>query len=309
VRLLCLVTAVAICAFTSVRERKSHSLVSMVQSDLQNSKIGFVGCGTMSAALVRGLCTLPAPPSVVTVSPRNARKASALFEEFPQRVRVAKSNQQVVDQSDVVFIGVLPAIAEDTVRSLKFKPTHTVISLVSTAQMEALREWCVNVPASNVVRAIPLPPVAKHKGATVLTPQHPLALAIFEALGTPVAVESEAEMKKLMTISTLMGQFYAQQRAAQQWLEGQGIEAALAAKYIGAIYHCISYDSRNPSAHTFDELVSEQTAGGLNEQVVRELTEAGAFTALTDSLDGALARIEGRPAPKRNKRPYSSLED
>eukprot|EP00965_Chrysotila_dentata_P030609 1019135-Pleurochrysis_carterae.AAC.1 len=44
-------------------------------------------------------------------------------------------------------------------------------------------------------------------------------------------------------------------------------------------------------------------------QVVRELTEAGAFTALTDSLDGALARIEGRPAPKRNKRPYSSLED
>eukprot|EP00965_Chrysotila_dentata_P030610 1019135-Pleurochrysis_carterae.AAC.2 len=81
-------------------------------------------------------------------------------------------------------------------------------------------------------------------------------------------------MKKLMTISTLMGQFYAQQRAAQQWLEGQGIEAALAAKYIGAIYHCISYDSRNPSAHTFDELVSEQTAGGLNEQVAVPLADS-----------------------------------
>ena len=58
--------------------------------------------------------------------------------------------------------------------------------------------------------------------------------------------------------------------------------------------------------HTFDELVDEQTPGGLNEQVLREMTEAGAYTALHDSLDGCLARIQAQPAPKRNKRPYSS---
>ena len=55
-----------------------------------------------------------------------------------------------------------------------------------------------------------------------------------------------------------------------------------------------------------DELVHEQTPGGINEQVVRELTEAGAYRALDDTLDGILARIEGRPRPEKRKRPYES---
>jgi len=74
------------------------------------------------------------------------------------------------------------------------------------------------------------------------------------------------------------------------------------------VYHTVSCDAATPHEHTFEELVHEQTPGGLNEQVIREMTEAGAYSALTDSLDGALARIEGRPAPKRAKRPYSSIE-
>jgi hypothetical protein len=36
------------------------------------------------------------------------------------------------------------------------------------------------------------------------------------------------------------------------------------------------------------------------------MTEAGAYTALSDSLDGILARVEGRPAPQKRKRPYES---
>jgi hypothetical protein len=60
---------------------------------------------------------------------------------------------------------------------------------------------------------------------------------------------------------------------------------------------------------TFEELVHEQTPGGLNEQVIREMTEAGAYTALSDSLDNILARIEARPAPVRSTTPYSSAID
>ena len=44
-------------------------------------------------------------------------------------------------------------------------------------------------------------------------------------------------------------------------------------------------------------------------QVLRELTEAGAYKALSDSLDGALARIQQREAPKLKKIPYSSTAD
>ena len=40
-----------------------------------------------------------------------------------------------------------------------------------------------------------------------------------------------------------MGQLYAQQQAAQRWLVAQGIDRAVAAKYVGGVYHTISHDS------------------------------------------------------------------
>mmetsp|Transcript_23130 Transcript_23130/g.74904 ORF Transcript_23130/g.74904 Transcript_23130/m.74904 type:complete len:329 (+) Transcript_23130:3422-4408(+) len=276
-------------------------------SELVSSKTyGFVGTGTMSSAIVRGLATLNTPPAAILVSPRNAEKAAALCEAFPGLVTVAADNQAVLDGSEVIFIGVLPTITEETCRALSFKPTHMVVSLVSTAPLDGLRAWCAPVPHESVVRAIPLPPVAKHKGATILTPPHALVTAIFDSLGTAIPVETETMMRKMLPVTGLMGQFYAMQRATQAWVVGQGVPAEDAAKYVGAIFHCITYDTAEAGVETFDHLVKEQTPGGINEQVVRELTEAGAYTALSDSLDGILARVEGRPAPQKRKRPYQS---
>lgn len=270
------------------------------------ARYGFVGVGTMSSAIVRGLCTLDAPPPSVFLSPRNAEKSAKLAGEFPCVVRVAGSNQEVVDACDVVFIGVLPKQAEEVMRALKFTPKHTVVSLVSTAPIKLIRECCVPVPAEQVVRAIPLPPVARHRGACVMTPCHAAITTLFDALGTVVPVDDEATMKKMMPVTALMGQLYAQHSATQQWLEAQGVDAEAAAKWTGAAIHAMTYDSADATEHTFNELCDEQTPGGLNEQILREMTEAGAYAALTDSLDGALARIEGQPRAQKRKRPYTS---
>jgi pyrroline-5-carboxylate reductase len=279
---------------------------------MSDVKYGIVGVGTMSSAIVRGVCTLPVPPcSAVVLSPRGAAKSAALAAEFPALITVAADNQEVLDKADIIFIGVLPSQAEEVCRGLKFSERHTVVSLVSTTPMAVLHQVCAPVPVANIVRAIPLPPVAKHRGATVMTPPHTAISSLFGSLGTVVPLETEAMMKKMMPVSSLMGQFYAQQRATQQWLQQQDIDADAAAKWVGAVFHCISYDSATANSHTFNELVEEQTPGGINEQVVREFTEGGVYDALSDSLDGILARIEGRPAPKRQKIKYSSakLED
>mmetsp|Transcript_18451 Transcript_18451/g.47312 ORF Transcript_18451/g.47312 Transcript_18451/m.47312 type:complete len:299 (+) Transcript_18451:3-899(+) len=272
-------------------------------------RYGFVGVGTMSSAIVRGMCTLPTPPmqGEVVLSPRGAAKAAALAAEFPGAVKIASSNQEVIDSCDIILVGVLPKQCEEVLRELRFEARHTVVSLVSTAPMALLHEVCAPVPKDQVVRAIPLPPVAKHKGATVMSPPHPTVSALFGSLGTVVPVETEAMMKKMMPVTGLMGQLYAQHRATQQWLEAQGVDSAAAAKWTGAVFHTVTYDSAVASPQTFEELVHEQTPGGLNEQVIREMTEAGAYTALADSLDNCLARIEARPAPARTKRPYSSI--
>ena len=89
--------------------------------------IGFIGVGTMNSAIVRGLCTLPAPPERLVLSPRNAEKAAALAAEFPSLVSVAATNQAVVDAADVVFVGTLPAATEEVLRALKFRASQTVV--------------------------------------------------------------------------------------------------------------------------------------------------------------------------------------
>lgn len=139
-----------------------------------------------------------------------------------------------------------------------------------------------------------------------MTPRHAPVAALFSKLGTVVEVDSEEEMRKMIGITCLMGQLYAQQLAAQSWLQEQGVDAGAAARWVGAVYHTVSYDSATPGPDTFASLVEEQTPGGLNEQVLREMREAGASLALRDSLDDVLARIEGRPAAARARTAYSS---
>ena len=266
-------------------------------------RVGFVGTGTMSSAIVRGLCTLPEPPASVVVSPRNAQKAAALVAELPGRVSVGADNQAVVAASDLVFVGVLPAQTEAVVRALSLtRGRHQVISLVSTARLGDLREWCAPLEADAVAKAIPLPPVAEHAGATLLAPPMPIGDALFSALGSCVAVETEETLTSMLPVTCLMGTVYATQRATQDWLVGRGVPAPKAAAYVGAIFRTVTHDSAHADESTFDRLVNEQTPGGLNEQVVREMKEAGFFDVLTDSLDGALARVEGRPRPEGKRR-------
>jgi len=274
---------------------------------IADTTFGFVGCGTISTAVARGLCTLDTPPKAVFVSPRNAEKAAALLADFPGLVKVAASNQEVVDNATMVYLGLgspsRPTAAEDAIRELKFNENHTVVSLLSTASLESLKDWCSAGGAApkEIVRAIPLPPVAHHAGACIITPKHPLTMAVFEALGSSVAVDTEAEMMKMMPITCMMGQVYAQQQAAQKWLLEQGIEAAAAAKWVGAIYHTVTFDAKDASEGTFDKLVAEQTPGGLNEQVLSEMDAGGAWNTLQSALDGCLARIEGKERPAKRQ--------
>lgn len=252
------------------------SLVYM--PDFSDSTLGFVGIGTMNSAIVRGLCTLDKPPSAIVMSPRNAVKAAALHAEFPAITSIAENGQEVLDRSDIIFIGVLPKQCEDVLRALRFEARHTVVSLVSTTPMASLKELCA--PAGSVLRAIPLPPVAKHVGATVMCPPHPVVTPLFESLGTTVAVEEEEVLKKLMPVTCLMGQFYAQQQATQEWLEAQGVDAASAAKWTGAVFHTMSYDSAEAGSSTFKHLIDEQVRRAIALQRTSAIDHRRLFYAL-----------------------------
>lgn len=265
--------------------------------------IGVVGVGTMSSAMVRGLCAAGATAKFV-LSPRNAAKSAKLHAELPETVRVAKNNQEVVDSCQCVILAVLPKQADAVLSELTFRKGQQILSVIATVGLERLRNLAA--PATDCVVCVPLPAVAKRQGATIALPERPFAKAICSALGDYVPVENEVQFKLLQTITALMGDFYKRQLTAQQWLESKGMPKEQSAAWIGAVFKAMATDSAVAGPDTLQHLVGEQTPGGFNEMVWRDQEADGAYQALLHSLDSAHHRyctgqVDAELAPVRKR--------
>ncbi|CAE7676139.1 unnamed protein product [Symbiodinium necroappetens] len=132
---------------------------------------------------------------------------------------------------------------------------------------------------------------------------------MFGICGKCVSVESEAEFRRLLCITTLMGDFYKRQLTAQRWLSSNGVAEADAATWVGATFATFAADSSAAEADTFSKLVEEQTPGGLNEMVWKAQEADESYQSLAYSLDAVFHRLVAgaedlslAPAAKRLKR-------
>jgi pyrroline-5-carboxylate reductase len=91
-------------------------------------KIGFIGVGKITNAIVEGLCTASIQTKLF-LSPRNENTARHLAEKYGNVARL-KSNQEVIDQSQIIFIAVRPAAAKEVLQPLVFREDQIVVSLV-----------------------------------------------------------------------------------------------------------------------------------------------------------------------------------
>ncbi|WP_182084384.1 NAD(P)-binding domain-containing protein [Aureimonas sp. ME7] len=87
--------------------------------------LGFIGTGTIAAAMVDGL-----RGGDILVSPRGTAVPAELSARH-EGVRVADGNQSVVDGSDTVVLSVRPQVAEEIVRDLRFRRDQRVVSLIA----------------------------------------------------------------------------------------------------------------------------------------------------------------------------------
>jgi pyrroline-5-carboxylate reductase len=72
-------------------------------------RLGFIGTGTITSAVVEGFCTSGHPCSIL-VSPRNEQKARSLEARFSQ-VHRAASNQEVLNRCEVAVLALRPSAA------------------------------------------------------------------------------------------------------------------------------------------------------------------------------------------------------
>ena len=70
-------------------------------------KLGFIGTGKIASSVINGICTSKISYQKILVSPRNRNIAKNLKRKF-KKVSIAKTNQEIIDKSNWVFLAVTP---------------------------------------------------------------------------------------------------------------------------------------------------------------------------------------------------------
>ena len=253
-------------------------------------KIGFIGTGAITDAMVRGLLGKPVAVPHVMVSQRSADISAKLAAEFPL-VIVAGENQAIIDGCDTVVLAIRPQIAEEVTRPLQFREGQKIISVVAATSRQALLDW---IGADvRLTQAIPLPFVARRKGVTAVYPADTDTAAIFNVLGNTVECETKAEYDLLAAASALMATYFGILQHATEWLAQNGLPAEKGRAYLAPLFPGLSEVAVLAGKDTdFTDISREfATEGGLNEQVLLDFDGNGGSRALKEALSRVLERI------------------
>lgn len=260
--------------------------------DCSNLVIGFLGCGKISNAVARGYAGAPGnrKPKKIIVSPRNQEKAAALKADYPDLVEIAEKNEEVVEGSNVVFIGLVPEVAREVLPAMPFNSEHFVISMMAAVNYDEVVSL-TRVDPSKLVKTVPLPGAARRAGPILTVPPNEHGEAILRVVGTPVPCKEEKDMKPLITIAGHISPFYELMNVTQKWVVDQGLPAESARLYISAFYQALS-GAAAMSTDSFEDMVEEAaTPGGLNEQTTNFLRSTEHYNLHRQSLDTVLDRL------------------
>ena len=253
-------------------------------------KLGFIGTGKIASSVITGISTSKISFQKIIVSPRNRNIAQKLKKRF-RKVNIAKTNQEVVDKCNWVFLSVTPKVGKKILPKLKFRSNQKVVSFIATINLAQLKKFLGK--KIKIVRAIPLPPISLKKGPVPICPPDKQVKDFFNKIGTTVEIKNEKLSKNFWATSAMMAPFYEILKVLSDWLVNRGIKRNKAQRYITSLFVALSVDSVNNSAKHLKHLVADsQTPGGLNEQAVRGLRRAKFYKNLEKSLNNVLKRLK-----------------
>jgi pyrroline-5-carboxylate reductase len=252
--------------------------------------IGFIGTGKIAYSVITGIFKSKIIYKKIIISPRNKEIAKKIKKKF-NTIKIAKNNQEILNSCEWIFLCVTPTVGEKIIKDLKFNSNQTVISFISTINLEQLKKT-IKVKAK-IVRAIPLPPISLKKGPVPICPPNKKVKEFFNKIGTTIEIKNEKSSINFWATSGMMAPFYELLRVMTDWLIKKGVRRDNAQKYITSLFLALSEDAVVNSKKNLKYLVKEsQTPNGLNEQGVRELTRSGFYKKLEKTLNNLHKRLD-----------------
>lgn len=247
-------------------------------------RLGFIGTGVITSALVRGLCTSNQAIKSVWVSPRNAKKAENLKNAF-ERVTVGRSNQDVIDNSDIVVIAILPQ-NRSILSHLKFRSDQNVVNLLAGTRNSSIMR--IVKPARIITRVILLPSAEKHIGPIAIYPHNEIICEIFRPLGKLIVVSEEHLIELFSIITALMAPYFTLVNKIANWAVGEGLDRKNATLYTMSMFGALSKMAEDLEDGDLDVLIKESmTPGGINELALKTINENGGF----ENFEAALRTV------------------
>ena len=114
------------------KRMNAQKFQSMTNLNEDGCSVGFIGCGTIASAIIKGFARQEQRKiRSIVVTKRNELKSKEVSDLFPKLVTVCDENQEILDQADIIFVCVLPKQLPTVLSDLVFDPNrHTLVSLV-----------------------------------------------------------------------------------------------------------------------------------------------------------------------------------
>ena len=249
--------------------------------------LGFIGTGKISSSIIFGIFKSKLKIKRIYISSRNRNIAKKLSKSYG-KIKVC-NNQEIIEKSSVVFLGVTPNVGNKILPKLKFSKNKKIISLISTINLDKLKKITKN---KNITRAIPLPPIEIKKGPVIVCPPSKFAKNIFKHLGQVLELRNEKLSYKFWATASLMATYYEILNTSSKWLSKKGINKKLADTYVAELFLALSQDALNKTSQGFKKLVADsQTPKGLNMQGLNEFKKGKFFTKFTKALENINKRV------------------
>ncbi len=253
-------------------------------------KLGFIGTGKIASSVIIGICNSKIKYKQILISSRTKKTALSLKRRF-RKIKIYKSNQNIIDKSDWIFLAITPSVGKKIIKDLKFKNNQTIVSFISTINLSNLKKMIKT--KSSIVRAIPLPPISLKKGPVPIYPPNKKVKNFFNKIGSTIEIKNEKLSTNFWTISGMMASYYEILRTLSEWLIKKGLKRDDTQKYITELFLALSEDAVINSKKDLKYLVKEsQTPKGLNEQGIKEMKKKFVYKSIINTLNSINKKLK-----------------
>lgn len=217
-------------------ENKAEMRPAMKNPLLKSMKIGFIGAGNMTQALVKGMVeSKEIKADHILISNRTPGKLIKLSEQF--QVQTRTHNQEIISECDVVILAMKPQDFSTALEGLtgQFNENQIVISLAAGIPFESLQK---QIPEGRLVRLMPNTPSLIGRGVIGYMSLNEddefvssLMEDLFGSLGYVLKTDTEEQFEALMiSCSSGTGFVFEMMMYWQDWIEERGFSEEVSKK-------------------------------------------------------------------------------